>query len=546
MSRSPAILIALALTSSPAWAQDSGLGLDLTEDSTNKQEETQDETTSQEATPPPAAPVETPAADAAPAKPPEPQLTEGDITQEDRVKSVQRKVYLKRGRFELAPYVSVSINDPYYSKLGGFLRAGYYLADTLAIAGRFSLYQVLPSSDVRTAKQAFSSQIYYSRPQWSAIADVEWSPLYGKVAFLNSILHFDAYILGGLGIVNTATAERVDLATGTALGPARRGRPRRRPPLRREGLPRDQRLRDQHRFRRPAHRHDEGSDSERDHPQCGDLDLLPVQLDRKGGRVMNRLLLLGLLVTAAAPAFAEDKNSDGPPATEEKEAGDTSEVDRDVGPLRERIRPVSGNLFLKKGRFEFSPSASISMRDAFFTKYVFGGVLAYHPTEQLAIAIRAGYSLPTVSGARSSAPSTATTPRSRAASPPTFAQLDGSAPGQILLLGGLDAQWSPIYGKIAVLAEQFIHFDLYAVGGVAAVQYAGPSATGTGSEKMLTFGGNVGAGMHVFLNRWMTVRGELRNTIYSEKLKTGESDLRNQLFFELGLSFFFPNMPGEQ
>jgi outer membrane beta-barrel protein len=35
------------------------------------------------------------------------------------------------------------------------------------------------------------------------MGDVEWSPLYGKVAFLNSILHFDAYLLGGMGVVNT-------------------------------------------------------------------------------------------------------------------------------------------------------------------------------------------------------------------------------------------------------------------------------------------------------------------------------------------------------
>jgi outer membrane beta-barrel protein len=45
---------------------------------------------------------------------------------------------------------------------------------------------------------------------------VEWSPLYGKVAFLNSILHFDAYLLGGLGIVYTETSALPDRGPNVA------------------------------------------------------------------------------------------------------------------------------------------------------------------------------------------------------------------------------------------------------------------------------------------------------------------------------------------
>src|SRR5688500_12472720 len=68
----------------------------------------------------------------------------------------------------------------------------------------------------------------------------------------------------------------------------------------------------------------------------------------------------------------------------EDEAGDVSEVDKDaLGPLRERIRPVSGYFFLKKGRFELSPSATVSVKDAFFTKYLVGASLTYHPIESI-------------------------------------------------------------------------------------------------------------------------------------------------------------------
>jgi outer membrane beta-barrel protein len=135
---------------------------------------------------------------------------ERDITQEDRVKSVQRKLYMKRGRFELAPYFAINVNDPFYTKLGGAIRAAFYPHDTLAISARFTLLNTLPTEDVRTAKRNFNSRIFYSVPFWTAVADVEWSPLYGKVAIFNSILHFDGYLVGGAGIVFTETTPADD------------------------------------------------------------------------------------------------------------------------------------------------------------------------------------------------------------------------------------------------------------------------------------------------------------------------------------------------
>ena len=198
MKRLQAILLALCLAPVPALAQneESGMGLDLSTPDKPQQDENSAETPAEE--PPPLPSTEEPSAAAEPLTP-----AERDVTLDDRVKSVQRKVYLKKGRFELAPLVTVSVNDPYYSKVGAAVRGAWYLADTLAISARVSAMQVLPSDDVRIAKRTFQSRIFYSVPQWSAMGDVEWSPLYGKVAFLNDILHFDAYLLGGMGVVNT-------------------------------------------------------------------------------------------------------------------------------------------------------------------------------------------------------------------------------------------------------------------------------------------------------------------------------------------------------
>lgn len=212
MKRLQAILLALCLAPASALAQDPqdpGLGLDLSADPNKPREDTENgtdennlgesgtgESVTEEPPPLPSAVV---------AEPPVEPLTpaERDVTLDDRVKSIQRKVYLKKNRFELTPLLTFSVNDAYYSKVGAAVRGAWYLADTLALSARLSAMQVVPSDDVRIAKRTFNSRIFYSVPQWSAMGDVEWSPLYGKVAFLNEILHFDAYLLGGMGVVNT-------------------------------------------------------------------------------------------------------------------------------------------------------------------------------------------------------------------------------------------------------------------------------------------------------------------------------------------------------
>ncbi|QSQ27921.1 outer membrane beta-barrel domain-containing protein [Pyxidicoccus parkwayensis] len=251
-------------------------------------------------------------------------------------------------------------------------------------------------------------------------------------------------------------------------------------------------------------------------------------------------LLLALCLVVPALGHAQSSN-------EEEEAGDVSEVDKDrLGPLRERVRPVSGHLFLKKGRFEFSPSATLSLRDAFFSKYIFGGSLTYHPLETLGVGLRLGYALNSVAGAAQICTFTDGTDgnSTRGCKSPTMNELDGQAPGQLKLLAGADVQWAPIYGKLSLLAEKFVSFDLYGIAGASLVQYRGPDLANTDSavaKSYMTPGGNVGVGARFFFNRWVTLRTEVRDLIYVEKSRTSDNYLRNQLLFELGVSFFFFN-----
>lgn len=247
--------------------------------------------------------------------------------------------------------------------------------------------------------------------------------------------------------------------------------------------------------------------------------------------------LVGLVLLAATPAFADKA---------EEEAGDVSEVDKDAaGPLRERIRPVSGHLFLMDGRFEISPNLGVSFRDAFFTKVLFGAALTYHFTETLAATVHGGYTLSLVSGsAQICVPQNNTDGLVPGCRAPTYDELTKSdgvptnkAFGLMTFFADLDLQWSPIYGKISLFAENALNFNMYG--------FVGPTILMYGATNVLTFGGNAGIGFRFFLNQWLTIRIEVRDIIYNEvgiQGLTTTNSVRNQLMTELGLSMFIPTV----
>ncbi len=253
---------------------------------------------------------------------------------------------------------------------------------------------------------------------------------------------------------------------------------------------------------------------------------------------MNRLLspwlIAALSLWLSLPAFA---------ASAEDEAGDVSEVDKDsTGPLRERIRPVSGHLFLMRGRFELSPSVAMSFRDAFFNKYIPGVSLTYHFNDDWALSARAGYGFNVVSGAAQIC--TPLQPDgSGGCRAPTWNELTLSngqpknkAYGLITLLSTLDLQWSPLYGKLSLSAERFLYFNMYAIAGGGVLSY--------GPNSQIAPCGNLGVGFRFFLNRFLTLRLEVRDTIYVEtglyQINDSYDSLRNQLMGEIGFSVFFP------
>ncbi|ACL66799.1 conserved hypothetical protein [Anaeromyxobacter dehalogenans 2CP-1] len=165
---------------------------------------------------PPPKPATPPPSEGAAKAEPAPVLpfSEKDVALGDKVKAVQRKGFMKRGRFEIAPMFSATVNDAFYQKLGVGLRLAYSVHDSFAIAVRGACYREdwgcgtsLRTDNVREGKLAFQSQLLTSDLYGQAMLAGVWSPIYGKAAFLNqSIIHFDLFLTAGFGAVWTATS----------------------------------------------------------------------------------------------------------------------------------------------------------------------------------------------------------------------------------------------------------------------------------------------------------------------------------------------------
>jgi outer membrane beta-barrel protein len=134
-------------------------------------------------------------------------FSDKDVALGDKVKAVQRKGFLKRGRFEIAPMFATTVNDAFYQKFGGGLRVAYSLQDSFALALRGNYFTPYRTDNARVGKLAMQSQLLSSQLNAQVMLDGVWSPVYGKAAFLGkSIVHFDLYLAAGVGAVWSATS----------------------------------------------------------------------------------------------------------------------------------------------------------------------------------------------------------------------------------------------------------------------------------------------------------------------------------------------------
>ncbi|MBI2378298.1 MAG: outer membrane beta-barrel domain-containing protein [Deltaproteobacteria bacterium] len=125
---------------------------------------------------------------------------------EDRIKSVQRKVFLKKSRFEIFPQFGLDLNDPFYQHLLIGAAAGYHVADSLSVEVRGGFaFAAIKQSVIRLVRVE-EGALFQNPPElrFHADGDLLWAPVYGKVSlFGEGILHFDTYLTAGAGVFGT-------------------------------------------------------------------------------------------------------------------------------------------------------------------------------------------------------------------------------------------------------------------------------------------------------------------------------------------------------
>jgi outer membrane beta-barrel protein len=250
--------------------------------------------------------------------------------------------------------------------------------------------------------------------------------------------------------------------------------------------------------------------------------------------LMLASLAVALPAWAADPDKPDKSDKSDKKSGQEKEAEDTGKTHQ--ASLADKIPPVTGNLFVKAHRFEITPTFGVSLDDAFFQKYAFGLKLTYHLVESFSLGVHGAYHLSTVGGAVNVCDDSG-------CGKPTMDTLGvKKLPGRLIGLAGLDIAWSPIYGKVNVIAEKVLHFDISIIVGIDAIFYQQPENENDATPKLNpTVGGHLALCERFFITPSITLRVELRDYLYSSKIGTlgdATSKIENQLMLELGVSFF--------
>lgn len=210
--------------------------------------------------------------------------------------------------------------------------------------------------------------------------------------------------------------------------------------------------------------------------------------------------------------------------------------------LEDKIKAVQGRSFLKKGRFEVAPSFMVGLNDP-FTQTVGGQLdLEYFIAESFGLNINFGYGSDITAG------------NSTFVTPKTFLEKNELAVpemGKMKYFFSGGAAWSPIYGKVSLLSEIIVHFDTFITlnFGMVGIDYRGwEGELNNRVEKEMggiKFMSSVGIGERIFLNRWLVLKLELKNIIYTMDLKpkfypNGITDIQNHILGMIGVSIFLP------
>jgi len=127
--------------------------------------------------------------------------------------AVQQIYALRARRFEFQPYWSFSLNDQFVNHPGPGLAMNYYITNVLAIGVNGTFYDGLNEQSQFNFTNRDAAHIAAPLNEYLFQANLNFTyvPVYGKFAgFSNFIFNYDAYIVGGVGVIDTRPIPVID------------------------------------------------------------------------------------------------------------------------------------------------------------------------------------------------------------------------------------------------------------------------------------------------------------------------------------------------
>ena len=129
------------------------------------------------------------------------------------VYAVQQVFFLRRGRFEVNPYFSFSLNDQFVGHPGPGMAINYYITNVLAIGLSGTFYQPFNGDSSFNFENRRATRLAVPLTEYQAGANLNFTyvPMYGKFqGFSQFIFHYDIFVLGGVGALSTRPIAVID------------------------------------------------------------------------------------------------------------------------------------------------------------------------------------------------------------------------------------------------------------------------------------------------------------------------------------------------
>jgi outer membrane beta-barrel protein len=131
----------------------------------------------------------------------------------EEIFAVQQVYALRINRVEVMPSASFTLNDPFVSHTGVGLGLNYWWTNVLALGLNFIWYEGLEAESELgfQVRRSTRLSVPINQYQFAAHLNFTYVPVYGKFSMFNEfIFQYDAYIVGGVGLMRTRPVPVID------------------------------------------------------------------------------------------------------------------------------------------------------------------------------------------------------------------------------------------------------------------------------------------------------------------------------------------------